>query len=131
MLCFKTHFLVAYFLILLLQVDVTLLHLLGAQFKRCDDIRLTVLRAAECSPRTFLLYLFLGTTWLIRRQHHLLHHLSDDAVRENHRRIAVFKCQIKGETNKVGHFLNAVGSKGYDIIVAIAATACSLEIVCL
>ena len=125
------HLLSLYLAVLLLQVQVALLHDLRLQLKRGDDVRLAAARASRRGPRTFLEDFLLRAPRLERRQHHFLHHLADDAVAENHRRIAVAEGQREGQVDKVGHLLHRGRRQHDDVVVAVAAAARGLEIVAL
>ena len=82
-------------------------------------------------PGTFGGDFLFGAAALVGRQHHFLHHLSDDAVGENHRRVAVFEGQFEGQVHKVGHLLHRVGCEDDEVVVAVAAAARGLVVVAL
>ena len=126
-----SYFVFFYLTVFLLQVDVVLFHCLGLQFERGVDVGLAVFGASDGCPRTLASDLFLGATWLVWWQHHLFHHLSDDAVAEYHCWVAVFEGEVEGEIDKVCHLLYGVGCQHDDVIVAIAAAFGGLDIVAL
>ena len=119
------------FSVFLLKSNIALLHHLRLEFQRGHDVDWTTLRTADGSPRTFLRNLLLGTSRLDRRQNHLLHHLTNDTIAQNHRRIAILKGKRKGEINEISHLLNRSRSQHNHIIVAVTTTAGSLEIITL
>ena len=119
------------FSVFLLKSNIALLQYLRLEFQRGHDIDRTVLRTADSSPRTLPGNLLLRTTRLDRRQNHLLHHLTNDTIAQNHRRIAIFNGKRKGEINELCHLLNRSRSQHNHIIVAVTTTAGSLEIITL
>ena len=69
-----------------------------------------------------------GHGWL---KFHRLHHLAKHSICQNHHRVAIFICQIKGFGSHIGKFLHAGWSKHDEVIISMAATLGSLEIVSL
>ena len=125
------HFAFLYCAVFLLKMQVALFHGLRHKLQRGYDVGLAVACAACRCPRTFANDLFLCAAGFLLRQHHLLHHLSDDTVAKNHCGVAVTERQGEGKVHEIGHLLNRVGGKDNDVVVAIAATACGLQIVAL
>ena len=125
------HLRLPYLPVFLLQGDIALLHHLGLQLQRREDVGLARLGPAHRCPGTLPGNLLLRAAGLHGWQHHLLHHLSDDTVAEDHRRIAVLESQLEGEVHEVCHLLHRGGRQHDDIVVAVATAAGGLEIVTL
>ena len=117
--------------VFLLKSNIALLHHLRLEFQRGHDVDRTILRTADSSPMTLPGNLLLCTTRLDRRQNHLLHHLTNDTIAQNHRGIAILESKRKGEIYEISHLLNRSRSQHNHIIVAVTTTAGSLEIITL
>ena len=63
------------------------------------------------------------------RQHDLLHHLADHAVRENHHRIAIFERQIESQRHEIVHLLHGIGRQHDQMVIAVPAALDGLKIV--
>ena len=118
-------------LILRLEGEIALLHYLWLEFERGHDVDWATLRTSDGSPRTLSGNLLLGTTRFHRWQNHLLHHLSNHTIAQNHRRIAILEGEVEGKIHKICHLLNRSRSQHDDIVVAVTTTTGSLEIVTL
>ena len=75
--------------------------------------------------------LFLGTTGMIGRHNHFLHHLSDDTVRQDNSGVIVFESQIKTKAYEIGHLLYGRGCQGNQTVIAMATAFHGLEIISL
>ena len=95
-------------------------------------IALTVGILAVGSPRAALLAdLLLGFAGTLRSQHHLLHHLTDGPVGQDHGRIAVFESQVHAQAHVIVHLLHRVGGQDDHVEVTVTAALAGLEIVAL
>ena len=126
---FETDFVLLYLAVFCLEADIVLLHFFGLQFERGDDVGLASFRLAGSGPRALGDDFCVGAARLGGREHHFLHHLSDDAVGQDDGRIAVFEGQFEGKANEVGHFLYRGRSQGDEAVVTVSATFYGLEIV--
>ena len=129
--CLVSHLALSNLGIFLLQVDVVLLHLLGLKVERGDDVWFAACCPACRCPRTFAHHLIVGAPGLLRRQDDTLHHLSDDAVGENHHGIAVSEGYRECKIYEVSHFLYGRRCENDDVIVTVSASPRGLEIVAL
>ena len=116
------------FAVCALEAFVVHFHFFAVKFKRCNYVVFAVAFAGN-SPRTLLFHFLVGAAWTLRWQHHFFHHLSHYAVGENYCRGAVFECQIPTERYEITHFLHRRWRQCDEVVVAVAAAFCGLEIV--
>ncbi|CAK7021346.1 MAG: hypothetical protein DELT_03308 [Desulfovibrio sp.] len=62
---------------------------------------------------------------------HRLHHLADHTVSKDHNRNAVLVGNVKAFRHKVGRFLDARGRQHHQMVIAVSAALCRLEIISL
>ncbi len=112
-----------------LEAQVVGLHYVVVEFERCDDVLFASVFASVHGPRTLAANLVFGAARTLLGQHHLLHHLANHAVGQNHRHAAVFKRQVPCQTHEVAHLLHARWRQHYGVVVAVAAALACLEVV--
>ena len=114
--------------VLFVQVLHVGLQYLGLKPQALDHTALALLTAGD-GPGLGRGDLLAGEGVLLIGQHHGLHHLAHQAVRQHHNGVAILVCDARGLVENVHGLLDARRGKHRDAVVAVAASAGNLVIV--